>query len=165
MYKEKWQITSTCVFLWKKISKNWKESFPVAPMLHKTRANFWRRVLKERFKHSHGGFNCSADCRRVGVRERRVKKMETCGCALACVSAICFTTKAVCVCARACVLAEGQAAVQLLCLSLVKQVALNPQSVFQSQVWESVRKPEDRSHEAVFFSLFFPLRIPGVLTH
>lgn len=54
--------------------------------------------------------------------------MEMRGCALMCVSSLLNNSGV-----GACLLAEGQAAVQLLCLSLVKQVALNSQCV-RSQV-------------------------------
>lgn len=69
---------------------------------------------------------CVCVCR----SEREEKTVSVC--VFVCVSAVCITKTA----AR--VLAEGQvAAAQLLCLSLVKQVALNPQSVLGG---ECVRK-------------------------
>ena len=59
-----------------------------------------------------------------------------------------------------CVQAEGRGAVQLLCLSAVEQVALDPPSVFGK--CEKVRASlEDWSLGAV---LFFS-RIPSTVTH
>lgn len=92
-------------------------------------------VLKERFEHPRGVYNCSADCHRVGVRVVCV-----------CVSAVCFTTQAQCVCVG---WRSGRSAAVV---SVTRQTGGSQSSeCAESQVWESVSEPEHSSHEAVFF--------------